>query len=230
MTTYLSATHKEETSWGRQLFWCNSLRFGPFSTGALGETPRKREGAARIRYVMDAHCCTWWIHWVSVCVVSSVVSSFLRPHGLYPTRLLCPWKFPVKNPGVGCHLFLQGSSRSSDQTYISCIRCIGRWILYHRVFWEAQWILYGCTKQNSVSERKYLTLRKCQWKVNTRAHSINPCSYSNIKINDSMGVLTLQEPFSIKALTWAQGLLWICLTSLHWWTFQAHHQLFVSSS
>ena len=36
-----------------------------------------------------------------------VSSNFLRPHGLKPTRLFCPWNFPVKNPGVGCHYPLQ---------------------------------------------------------------------------------------------------------------------------
>ena len=25
-----------------------------------------------------------------------------RPHGLQPTRLLCPWDFPGKSTGVGC--------------------------------------------------------------------------------------------------------------------------------
>ena len=33
----------------------------------------------------------------------SVVSDSSRPHGLQPTRLLCPWDFPGKNTGVGCH-------------------------------------------------------------------------------------------------------------------------------
>ena len=33
----------------------------------------------------------------------SVVSDSLRPHGLQPTRLLHPWDFPGKSPGVGCH-------------------------------------------------------------------------------------------------------------------------------
>ena len=28
--------------------------------------------------------------------------------GLKPTRLLCPWDFPGKNPGVGCHFLFQG--------------------------------------------------------------------------------------------------------------------------
>ena len=33
----------------------------------------------------------------------------LRPHGLWPTRLLCSLDSPGKNTGVGCHAFLQGS-------------------------------------------------------------------------------------------------------------------------
>ena len=32
----------------------------------------------------------------------SVVSHSLHPHGLKPTRLLCPWNFPGKNTGVSC--------------------------------------------------------------------------------------------------------------------------------
>ena len=33
---------------------------------------------------------------------SSVVSDSSRPHGLQPTRILCPWDFPGKSTGVGC--------------------------------------------------------------------------------------------------------------------------------
>ena len=36
----------------------------------------------------------------------SVVSDPQKPHGLQPTRLLCPWDFPGKTTGVGCHCFL----------------------------------------------------------------------------------------------------------------------------
>ena len=36
----------------------------------------------------------------------SVVSNSSRPHGLQPTRLLCPWDFPGKSTGVGCHCLL----------------------------------------------------------------------------------------------------------------------------
>ena len=38
----------------------------------------------------------------------SVVSGFLRPRGLQPTRSLCPRNSPGKNTGVGCHALFQG--------------------------------------------------------------------------------------------------------------------------
>ena len=41
--------------------------------------------------------------------VASVVSNFLRPRGLKPTRLLCPWDFPGKCTGVSFHALLQGT-------------------------------------------------------------------------------------------------------------------------
>ena len=37
----------------------------------------------------------------------SVVSDSSRPHGLQTTRLLCPWDFPGKSTGVGCHCLLR---------------------------------------------------------------------------------------------------------------------------
>ena len=44
-----------------------------------------------------------------MCVLSrAVVSDSLRPRGLQPARLLCPWDSPGKNTGVGCHFLLQG--------------------------------------------------------------------------------------------------------------------------
>ena len=38
----------------------------------------------------------------------SVVSHSVRPRGLQPARLLCPWDSPGKSTGVGCHALLQG--------------------------------------------------------------------------------------------------------------------------
>ena len=54
------------------------------------------------------HRSYWLCSFNSVCVSCSVVSNSLRFHGLKFTRLLCPWQFPGKNTGVGCHSFLQG--------------------------------------------------------------------------------------------------------------------------
>ena len=42
------------------------------------------------------------------CEVTALVSDSLRPRGLQPTKLLCPWDSPGKNTGVGCLAFLQG--------------------------------------------------------------------------------------------------------------------------
>ena len=44
----------------------------------------------------------------TVCVSRSVMSNCLWPHGLQPARRLCPWNFPGKNTGVGCHFLLHG--------------------------------------------------------------------------------------------------------------------------
>ena len=51
----------------------------------------------------------------------------LRPHGLQPTRLLCPWDFAGKDAGVGCHFFLQGIflTQGSNPGFLHC-----RQILY----------------------------------------------------------------------------------------------------
>ena len=46
-----------------------------------------------------------------VCMKGSEVAQScptLPPHGLQLTRLLCPWNFPGKSTGVGCHFLLQG--------------------------------------------------------------------------------------------------------------------------
>ena len=44
----------------------------------------------------------------------SVKSDSLRPHGLQPIRLLCPWDFPGKSTGVGCHFLLQCRKMKSE--------------------------------------------------------------------------------------------------------------------
>ena len=49
----------------------------------------------------------------------SVMSDSYWPHGLQPIRLLCPWDFPGKITGVGCHCLLLGWQliQSMSSTY-----------------------------------------------------------------------------------------------------------------
>ena len=40
------------------------------------------------------------------------MSDSVQRYGQQPTRLLCPWDFPGKSTGVGCHLMLLGIIKS----------------------------------------------------------------------------------------------------------------------
>ena len=64
----------------------------------------------------------------SMCVSHSVVSDSLRPHGLQPARLLCPWNSPGKNTGLGSHSLLHGlfPTQGSNLGLLHCRRT-----LYH---------------------------------------------------------------------------------------------------
>ena len=52
----------------------------------------------------------------------------LGPHGLQPIRLLCPWDFPGKDTGVGCHFLLQGifPTQGSNPGLLHCRRLLYR--------------------------------------------------------------------------------------------------------
>ena len=62
-----------------------------------------------------------------VLMYCEVMSHSLRPCGLHPPRLLCPWDSPGKNIEVGCHCLLQGvfPTRGSNPLLLHC-----RWGLY----------------------------------------------------------------------------------------------------
>ena len=49
-----------------------------------------------------------WLYRVRAWEVTSVLSASVRPCGLQPAGILCPWDSPGKDPGVGCHALLQG--------------------------------------------------------------------------------------------------------------------------
>ena len=92
-------------------------------------------------YFSCSNCMSFTrISWCYMCAVlrCSVVSNSLWPHGLLPTRLLCPWNFPGKNTGVGCHFLLQGIFLTQGSN--PHLLCLLHWqvdILYHWATLEA---------------------------------------------------------------------------------------------
>ena len=70
------------------------------------------------------------------CLVPKSWPALLQPHRLQHTRLLCPWDFPSKTTGVGCHYPLQGIFQTQGATHVSSISCIGKQMLYHWTTWE----------------------------------------------------------------------------------------------
>ena len=66
--------------------------------------------------------------WVCVCVCAlshSVVLCSLKPYGLKPGRLLCPWNSPGKLEWIAMPSS-RGSSQLRDRNCISYVSCIGR--------------------------------------------------------------------------------------------------------
>ena len=64
------------------------------------------------------------------------MSDSVRPHRRQPTRLPCPWDYPGKNTGVGCHFFLDGILKSRDIILPTKVH-IGKTLVFPVV-------LYGC--------------------------------------------------------------------------------------
>ena len=83
-----------------------SLMSPALARGFFTTSPEARQKLLNIRKkIIYIHYITekWWLFQsLSRCL------TLLRPHGPQPTRLLCPWDFPNKNTGVGCHFLLQG--------------------------------------------------------------------------------------------------------------------------
>ena len=65
------------------------------------------------------------VKWKCVLSCFSHVQLFATPWTIAPPRLFCPWAFPGKNTGVGCHALLQGNlpDAGSDPP-VSCPICI----------------------------------------------------------------------------------------------------------
>ena len=63
----------------------------------------------------------------------------LQPSELWPSRLLCPWDSPGKNPGVGCRALLQGIFPTQRSNPLLLHWQVGSWPL---ATWETR-VLYS---------------------------------------------------------------------------------------
>ena len=81
--------------------------------------------------VLDDHqqsCMNTSIQCLGLSVHAQSCPTLFQPHGLYSTRLLCPWDSTGKNTGVGSQSLLQGifPTQASNLGFLYC-----RQILYH---------------------------------------------------------------------------------------------------
>ena len=80
--------------------------------------------------------------WVTrmCCLVAKSCLNLLWPHGLWPTRLLCPWDSPGNNSGVACHALLQRifPIQGSNLLFLHDSQ-----IRYHWISWEVLCIGIG---------------------------------------------------------------------------------------
>ena len=100
------------------LFWI-AHRIDVKWPGKQEEFKNKRDGSVCVCVCVCARMC--------MCMLSHV-QLFATPWTVAHKALLS-MDFPDKNTGVGCHFLLQGPSPTRDQTGVSCVSCIGRWIL-----------------------------------------------------------------------------------------------------
>ena len=66
---------------------------------------KKRPQGSPVNEPLPYHRKNWM---QCCCLVTKSCLTLSRPHGLQPTRLLCPQNSPGKNTGVGCCLLFQG--------------------------------------------------------------------------------------------------------------------------
>ena len=101
--------------------------------------------------------------------------------------------------------FSRGSSRPRDQTHISCVSCIGRWILYHFTTWEEVWAPDG---QSPLPQRSEVLLQAPY--LNTYM------TWANHNPSDSCGVSVCKiRPTSVLSTTYHYQELQMRLQAFH---------------
>ena len=108
------------------------------------------------------------LEWVAISFSSawkwsrSVVSDPQHPHGLQPSRLLCPWDFPGKSTGVGCHCLLRLSMLSRPYSSFSNINLPVHKTLEKFKKWQAEHSWEDTTQEMCLAEASgFTTIKAC---------------------------------------------------------------------
>ena len=88
----------------------------------------------------------------SLCVSCLVMSNSLLSHGLQPARLLCPWDFPGKKTGVGCHFLLQGFflTQGLNLGLLHGSQTLSIWASREEVLWPLYWHVFLMVKSQFI--------------------------------------------------------------------------------
>ena len=113
--------------------------------------------------------------------VFSVISDCLQHYGLQSTRLFCPWDFPDKNTGGGCHFLLQGilPTQGSNLGLLHC-----RQILYHQCHLGSPFIIQLPTnsyilKLSFPNAENFFSISTQKYKKIKFLNTAFPCDFSS---------------------------------------------------
>ena len=122
-------------------------------------------------------------------IIVLLCPNLLWPHGLQPSRLACPWNFPGKNMGVGCHFLLQEIFQFRDQTHISCT---DRWFFFFFNHW-ATWELISNSRGHWMNEH---SPGVSTWPLHDRKETVereNEKKRMNVGLHSEVGRLYLDN-------------------------------------
>ena len=101
-----------------------------------------------------------------MCVLCSLVSDALWTHGLWPTRLLCPWDSPGKNAGVAISFSRDLPDPGIEPEFLTFPELAGG-LFTSSTIWEAQYIHSMIQSHHSYISRTLKTHRSSplNWKA-----------------------------------------------------------------